>query len=264
MGLFEIKAKTIRIKGEKKIIIKRFYTHEELEQFNPNILDIGKIGAKSQRIDSIAAIFDLSGFTKFCNQRDPHLCVPAFLSEFLDWLFKAIPTEMEGKEHEAGKAFNTELPFFAKFTGDGVLFLWDAADMDEVYRCNVLVFMRNTCIEYQRTFLAKTRDRYRAVPNKLRCAIARGDVYSIGDGKDFIGPCINIASRLLSYSGIMCCFANSGFDLKSGMVRSSIARYSVKKALLRGMGEAEELICVDEGDFEELDKNEKKLFTDVK
>ena len=91
---------------------------------------LGDIGQASRRIDVIAVVFDLSGFTDCCNHVDAHLSMPIFLKEFLSWLFKCIVSELEQKRFREGILLYTHLPFFAKFTGDGVLFLWNTENMD--------------------------------------------------------------------------------------------------------------------------------------
>ena len=58
--------------------------NEKTDGFNPSILGLGDISVPSREIEAIAAVFDLVGFTRFCNQVDPHLAVPTYLSRFLD------------------------------------------------------------------------------------------------------------------------------------------------------------------------------------
>ena len=57
--------------------------NETLGKFNSSILGLGDIGLPSKELEAIAAVFDLAGFTKFCNQVDSHLAVPKYLSSFL-------------------------------------------------------------------------------------------------------------------------------------------------------------------------------------
>src|SRR5256885_1039224 len=97
-------------------------------------LIIGDVKAPSKPIDVLAVMFDLEGFTNFARQVDPQLTVPSFLSDFLEWLFTAIKNQLIISKSTAkhnkltideGKGILwAELPFFSKFMGDGVLFLW--------------------------------------------------------------------------------------------------------------------------------------------
>ena len=63
----------------------RLLTTPAFDRFNPSILGLGSLNSVAAATDSIAAIFDLAGFTNFCKQIEPHLSVPVFLNLFLDW-----------------------------------------------------------------------------------------------------------------------------------------------------------------------------------
>jgi len=62
----------------------------KFDEFTPVVLGVGKIGPRSREVDAVCAIFDLQGFTDFSRQVDPQLVLPAFLSEFLEWLFASV------------------------------------------------------------------------------------------------------------------------------------------------------------------------------
>ena len=79
-----------------------YYTDKELKKFAPGVLGLGRIQKEAVRVEAVAAVFDLSGFTKFCNLRDPQLYVPKFMNEFLNWLFDAIKVRMVAMKHENG------------------------------------------------------------------------------------------------------------------------------------------------------------------
>lgn len=55
------------------------YTDSQYKRFNYKVLGLGDISLPSQQREAVAAVFDLTGFTNFCKQVDPHLCVPTFL-----------------------------------------------------------------------------------------------------------------------------------------------------------------------------------------
>jgi hypothetical protein len=42
-------------------------TNSKFNQFNPSMLGLGDISREGERIDALAAIFDLEGFTSFSN-----------------------------------------------------------------------------------------------------------------------------------------------------------------------------------------------------
>lgn len=263
MGTINIKCerKEVEEKGEASVYPK-WYSGAELKKFKPEILGLGNIGERARRIDVIAGVFDLSGFTDFCCQVDPHLSMPLFLKEFLDWLFEVIKTEFEEKRVDKGSVFYSELPFFAKFTGDGVLFLWDTKDMDMNLICNIIVMLRNITAAYSTDFVLKMKKRLSHIPRSLRCGMACGTVCSVGNGEDYVGPCINIATRLQKLSSLEFCISKRGVDFEAGMLKEVAERYIVKSVTLRGIGE-DELVIVRKSEFEELSAEEKKLFEDV-
>ena len=126
MSTFKVKDSdyfTAEIDGRKWRLLSR----EAFERFNPSILGLGELTSAAAATDAIAAVFDLQGFTNFCKQIEPHLTVPVFLSQFLDWMMTQIKSEMMHKEHEEGVSLWGPLPFFVKFMGDGLLVLWNVS-----------------------------------------------------------------------------------------------------------------------------------------
>jgi hypothetical protein len=171
-------------------------SRDRFNKFNPTLLGLGDLRKANKSFEGLAVVFDLQQFTTFCDQRDPHLEVPQYLTAFLNWLFKSIAKEsVKGKEGDRLILWST-FPFFAKFTGDGVLFLWDARDLTPEACGNIVTSLHIVCNDYEKEFLAKIRKRFTKPPPQLRCGIALGQIISIGDGSDYTGLCINIASRL--------------------------------------------------------------------
>lgn len=241
---------------------KQLYTRRNLKRFNAKVLGIGDVSQRSVQREAIAAMFDLEGFTNFCRQVDPHLSIPKFLSEFLDWLFEAVKKELIQKRYRAGCLLYTDLPFFAKFTGDGILFLWDSSELSVAEICNVAVSLENICRRYRRDFAPRIRQELSDTPPRLRCGVARGLVCSVGNGEDFVGPCINMSARLQKLSSLPFCFSKRGFDYEKGMVKETAETYEVKRVSVRGMGTGE-LVCVPKLEFGRLKKAERALFKEV-
>ena len=125
--------------------------------------------------------------------------------------------------------------------------------------CNVVVSLENTCKRYKNNFVPKIRRELSEIPPKIRCGVAMGMVCSVGNGEDYIGPCINIASRLQKLSGLSFCFSRRGFDYEKGMVKETADSYIVKKVSIRGIGD-DERVCVPKADFEKLNKKERDIF----
>jgi hypothetical protein len=229
-------------------------------KFNSSLLGLGDISADGKYFEALAAIFDLEGFTSFTNQIDPHLVIPEFLNEFLSWLFQSISEEFKQNDDGDKVILWGELPFFAKFLGDGVLFLWDTRTLEHVEIGNIVVGMRNICSKYQSHFLAQIKKIVSRPPSKLRCGIARGQIISVGEGHDFVGPCINVASRLQKVGQFSFAFSKKGFNLKKDFDDSIADDFILIRFPIRGVGD-EELIYVRKLEFNVLpnDQREKLL-----
>lgn len=259
MGIFLAKSKNVKVETETGPSTVRMFENKDIDAFNPFVLGLGDISNLSDEKDAIAATFDLSGFTDFCSQIDPQLAVPEFLSRFLDWLFNQIKTGSVYKTFPEGKQLYCALPFLSKFLGDGVLFLWDSKNMNETELCNVVNTMHNICTHYETEFFPEICNIVSSPPKILRCGIARGKVFSVGNGQDYVGPCINVSARLQKLSLLTFCFSRKGFNYEKGMGIGGRNLYLVKSVVIRGIGERE-LICVIKQEFENLPDAEKELF----
>lgn len=267
MGLFPSKKKDFYICDRGHPHLKKKY----YDRFNPSVLGLGDLTATSIERDAIAAVFDLQGFTRFCSQSDPQLAVSEFLAAFLDWLFDAVKRENivaergpDGKklpthDEDGTLPAYTTLPFFAKFMGDGVLFLWDAAGLTDQAICSIPSVAIQICSWYELQFLPTISFEVTDPPSRLRCGIARGKVFSVGNGEDFVGPCINLASRLQKLSSISMAFARRGFKADKYMDEHMRNHFALKKVAIRGVGE-HELVYIDKAEFEELSDEERELF----
>jgi class 3 adenylate cyclase len=154
--------------------------------------------ANKETFEALAVIVDLKDFTVFCDQRDPHLVVPQFVKSFLEWLFDRLRAQLLMEEAGNNVVLWSHLPFFGKFLGDGVLLLWDVTDMGGEAKRNIVESFDVICNDYETKFLPILKQHISTPPPKLRCGMAPGQVTSIADGRDFVGLCINIASRLQS------------------------------------------------------------------
>ena len=251
--------KTVEVEGGQKRIKLLTVTSEQFDRFNPDVLGLGDIGSPSAQIEALAAVFDLSGFTSFCSQVDPHLAVPEYLSRFLDWLLAGIKKGSVKESLEEEKILWASLPFLAKFLGDGVLFLWDTKNMGGAEICNVVTSLWEICGNYVREFYPIIRKVVAQPPKVLRCGVSRGLVFSVGNGEDYVGPCINIAARLQKLSSLTFCFSRRGFDVEKHMPEETAAKYVLRSAPLRGIGE-DELVWVRKEEFDSLQDEEKALF----
>ena len=163
------------------------------------------------------------------------------------------------ESHEDKKVLWSSLPFLAKFTGDGVLFLWDTKNMGGAEICNVVTSLWEICANYVATFYPIIRRLVAQPPKVLRCGMSRGMVFSVGNGEDYVGPCINIAARLQKLSLLTFCLSRRGFDVEKHMPEETAAKYILKCVALRGIGD-DELVWIRREEFDELPDTEKAHF----
>jgi hypothetical protein len=245
----------IKVKKEGKNLI--LISKEKFESFNEDVLGLGKIGAQSEQINAISVLFDLEGFTNFCKQIDPHLAIPEYLSEFLKWLFDQVRKELIQQTHTEGYLTYSELPFLAKFMGDGILFLWNIDGLSDVRIRNIVVSMYEICEAYQKEFYKKITKKIVNPPSKLRCGIARGTIYSVGNGNDFVGPCINMSARLQKLNSLTFCFSRRGLNPEGNDYLNKLV--VTKKVDIRGIG-SDELVCVVKTEYDKLEQVDKDKF----
>ena len=257
MGKFVIEKKDyLKIKeGEKNLTI---ISKAKFESFNEDILGLGKIETKSTQINALSVLFDLEGFTVFCKQIDPQLAVPEYLSEFLKWLFNQVRKELTNKTYPEGYYTYSELPLLSKFMGDGILFIWDTDELSEIKIMNIVWSMFEICKKYKSDFFKKISKKIVSSPSTLRCGIARGAIYSVGNGNDFVGPCINMSARLQKLNSMTFAFSRRGLNPEiEGSAYSP--QFVTKKSDVRGIG-SEELVCILKSEYEKLSKEDKLRF----
>jgi len=239
-------------------------TKAEFATFTPGVLGLGDISRDGQYVQALAAFFDLEGFTDFCSQVDSHLVIPEFLTRYLNWLFGSLAEEFRESETADTVRLWSCLPFYAKFLGDGLLFLW-ATD-----RCNGLPGKVNIAQSllaitnaYVGRFLVDIRKAVSKPPRRLRCGIALGQIISIGGGADYVGSCINVASRIQKLGNLSFAISRRGFDLEeSPDFEGSLRSYMVlKKTEIRSIG-MQELVYVRKDEFAALSAAEKLAFRD--
>lgn len=277
MGLFKVSLQDFYICDRGFPHIKR----ERFDQFTANVLDLGDLTTPTRDVDAIAAIFDLAGFTKFCTQIDPQLAISEYLAAFLDWLFATVKRESLVDESDLASGTTPKrkrkagartalkddgsiptfamLPFFAKFMGDGMLFLWNTSGLTEQTICSVPAILMQVCASYELEFLPKIAFTVADPPEMLRCGIARGKVFSVGNGNDFVGPCINMASRLQKLGAMQIAFSRRGFNADKFMDAHMRGHFVLKMAPIREIGE-NELVYIDKDHFDNLPDGEKALF----
>ncbi|MGL6042011.1 MAG: hypothetical protein ACRC01_12555 [Deefgea sp.] len=242
---------------------RKLLSYPAFDRFNASMLGLGNLTLESAPTDAIAAVFDLEGFSQFCNQIDPHLSVPSFLHPFLSWLMDELRNQMKQKDEEEGVALWCPLPFFTKFLGDGLLVIWSSKGLSQAAMRNVIASTWSICKKYQTDFLPSLKSRVVEPPTRLRVGLARGTVYSVGEGNDYVGSCINMAARMQKLPGISFAFNRRGFDLEDSRTTSFFTDHIITRAVaVRGIGEGE-LVCILRNQYEKMKSADKKLYREL-
>jgi len=238
-----------------------FLSKDTYDRFTPAILGLGDLAAPPTTTNAVCAVCDLEGFTALCSRPDSHLVVPEFLNQVLTWLFDRIKLSSAARAHTDGHIMNSPLPFFAKFMGDGVLLLWDTHGVEDRALWNVVSMMRENTKTYEHVLRPELSRTIAAVPRRLRCGIARGEVSSVGNGQDFVGPCMNMAARLQKLSLLSFAFARHAVNVEPYMSPLARASFVLKEVDIRGMGN-DHLVYVLDDEFAGLPADERLHFRD--
>jgi hypothetical protein len=231
------------------------------KKFGPSILGLEDILANKETFEALAVIVDLKDFTVFCDQRDPHLVVPQFVKSFLEWLFERLRAQLLIEEAGDNVVLWSHLPFFGKFLGDGVLLLWDVTDMRGEAKRSIVQSFDIICHDYKAGFLPPLEKHISTPPPKLRCGMAQGQVTSIAAGRDYVGLCINIASRLqkLGDGAFSFAFTKKGLEPEEGIDWYEGWDFRLIKIPIRGISK-DELVYVPNSEFRKLSKDLKRAF----
>jgi len=132
-------------------------------------------------------------------------------------------------------------------------------DVSKEARRNLVQAFDVICNDYEKVFIKNMRADFTRPPSKLRCGIAQGLVTSIADGQDYVGLCINIASRLqkLADDSFSFGFAKKGLEEEEGS--DWYDDFRLIRFQIRGVAN-EELIYVFKREFRSLSKEDKRKY----
>lgn len=230
------------------------------DRFGAEILGLADLTRKKRTFEGLAVILDLEGFTAFCDQRDPQHEVPRFLDRFLKWLFQRIREELLDTEDGEDVVLSSHLPIFGKFLGDGVLLIWDVSDVSLESRGNIVQAFDIIVSDYVDVFLEKTVKEFTRPPLMLRCGIAQGQVTAIADGNDYVGMCINVASRLQKLSGNAFSFGFTQKGLEQEEGSDWYSHFTQIQIEIRGLAKPE-FVYVFRSEFGKLPRKEQRKLT---
>ena len=221
--------------------------------------------------NGIAMIFDLEGFSKFFNQPDIHEYIPKYLNHVLQAVDVCIFGGRKFWLPDQPKLDRTDLlPVHRKFLGDGVLYLWTPAKGKEDFSQAFIFALANRMWNLKNEFAAVNRAASETVPvvelpPRIRIGIARGTVFELPvEGRpepEYIGFCINLASRLQGYCPALGFLASARLDLPQDLIdRHGYARV----VATRIKGFPKEMLFVDREEYARLQEATKKnLFQEL-
>lgn len=221
--------------------------------------------------NAIALFFDLEGFSRFFNQPDVQTYVPVFLNhiskEFSTVLFGG--KSCWGEEEEAMRKLKLTLAH-EKFMGDGGLYILLPPEGQTEFSvshlsllCNRLWMMKNQFHKVIESALERVP--VAEIPRKIRFGLSSGTVYELqksgASAPEYIGFCINLASRLQNYCGDLGFIASARLMIP----QEKLERSGYKKVVATKLkGFSSEIVIVDAKEYDALSPEiRESLFQDL-
>jgi class 3 adenylate cyclase len=218
-------------------------------------------------------VFDVSGFTNSFNKPDIQDYITDYINQIIDcvelciWAGEAFWIE-EGNDARELDSMVIK-PAMRKFLSDGMLYVWEDDEEKSLSKDDVKINLLNALWNIQirmGKINSKIRD-YMPVadlPKAIKFGLAQGSIYKLteNDGSiDYIGPCINLASRLVKYCPDLNFIASSRLKIDKKFIK----KYGYIKVVAKALRSFdEEIVIVEKSDYEGLDSNEReRLFEDL-
>jgi class 3 adenylate cyclase len=221
----------------------------------------------------LALVFDISGFTNFFNKPD----IQDYITEYINQIIDCVESCIWGGEafwvNENSTARELDpmpiKPALRKFLGDGMLYVWVDDERKLFAREDTKINFLNSLWNIQDS-MDKINEMIREympvadLPSSIKFGLAQGSVYKLteNDGSvDYIGPCINLASRLVKYCPGLDIVASSRFKVDKSMLE----KHGYRKVVATSLRSFEkEIVIVDANDYNNLSQSEKeRLFTEL-
>jgi class 3 adenylate cyclase len=245
-------------------MIKRHRSHLLSEQS-----ELFRVTAGAPR-HAVALVYDLEGFSKFFNQPDVQHYVPLFLNRINSAMGAIIHGGMPYWQADAKhKMIALPPPVHEKFLGDGALYLWLTESFSEE-RTSLLVYLCNRLWDLRSQFHALIDAIFDEipvfdVPRRIRFGLASGTVYELRRNSrrasEYVGFCINLASRLQKYCPELGFIASARLNLPEPLL--SELRY-VRVIATEIKGFPREIVIVDKSEYLALDEQVRRsLFAEL-
>lgn len=218
----------------------------------------------------LALVFDVSGFTNFFNKPDIQDYITDYINKIIDCVETCIwggnSFWLEEKPHmEKLRA----VPVLRKFLGDGMLYVWENDEKDLFEKSSFKMTLLNRLWSIQKYFDKINNALYEDMPTgdlprTVKFGIAQGTIYKLleNDGTtDYIGPCINLASRLVKYCPEVNFIASARVKISNDYLKSN-GYIRVIASELRSF--EKEIIIIEKDDYNAVSNIDKKrLFREL-
>lgn len=205
--------------------------------------------------DALVMVFDLEGFSTFYGQPDVH----DYVAKYLNHVFGAVGTTIDGGPSYWSPREEMLSPFlvpaYVKFLGDGALYLWTFNKGEREAAAGATLHFVNRLWNLRKCFgkvLERCADDVPVadMPRGIRVGFAAGSVHQINykytSRVEYVGHCINLASRLQSYCRDLGFIASA----RVGFSRDDIEKHGYMKVIAtRIKGFPREVVIVDRGEF---------------
>ncbi len=209
---------------------------------------------------AVALIFDLEGFSRFYSQPDVNRYVPMYVNHVLN----AMNTIITGGEVFWDGTDEEFVPIVTpthwKYLGDGGLYVWQMNEFSEEKIISLFNGLWNLKNNFKRVVQRAMEEvPVLDLPKNIRFGLAAGTVYRLtynnSKTHEYIGYCINLASRLESYCKGLGFIASARVPIPLKVLEEN--RYMrVVATQLKGF--PQEIVIVDQSEFEALDKEERE------
>lgn len=218
----------------------------------------------------LALIFDISGFTNFFNKPDLQLYITKYINHIIECVEICLYGGTAYWDHSTKYNDPSIKPSFRKFLGDGMLYIWDnmVTQADENAKLKIVLLNRlwnlQTNLEIINTRLFDQIP-IASLPGKIKFGVAQGTVYRLSEAdgsQDYIGPCINLASRLVKYCPEINFICSARLNLDKEILEKD-GYFKVVAKELRSF--ENEIVIIDNNDYLRISAEEKaRLFKEIK
>jgi len=213
---------------------------------------------------AIVLIFDLEDFSKFSSQPDVHMYVHKFLNFVVEEIEKTIKAAQPywAVDIDEESIPLTKLPdvIHSKFLGDGGLYIWRYSDFTDQQKLDLISAFWLMKLKFKRITQRLSEEiPLTEIPKKIRFGISAGTVYRLmyqsSSREEYVGYSINMASRLQNYCSDIGFIVSGRLNINASDLEGDQYTRVVAQKI---KGFPQEIVIVDQQEFEELDENIKK------